>query len=138
MANDNITITTAAKAALSPITVPAPVAAAVAAHVKAKGALPTVPHRERLAFGHTYAAGTFTNCSDHGVQSLVFTLRNLGGIGAVSYRTIAVAIGAQCSALTERAYGAHVKRAKLDPATVRTNTGGRAAKAAAAVVPPVK
>jgi hypothetical protein len=125
-------------APLPTITVPAAVTAAVKAHVAKHGPLPTVAHKERVAFGHAYAAGTFTNTTDHGVQALVFALRNLGGPGAVTYRTIAVAIGAQCSALTERAAGAHARRGKVDASTWRTNTGGRAAKAAAAVPAPTK
>lgn len=135
---DNTNHTTAGNASrpapLPTITVPAAVTAAVTAHVKANGPLPTCSHRERVAFGHTYAAGTFTNTTDHAVQALVFTLRNMAG--KPSYRTIAVAIGAQCSALTERAAGAHARRGKVDPATWRTLTGGRAAQAAAAVTVP--
>jgi hypothetical protein len=107
----------------------------LAAHV---GTLPTSTHPERLAFGHRYAAGTYTSTTDHGVQALVFALRNAGGVGANSYRTVAEAIGAQCSMLTERAYGAHVRRNKLSADEVRTMTGGRAAKAAALVPVPAK
>lgn len=135
---DNTNTIPSTPAALPAITVPPVLVAAVSKYVAANGPLPTSHHAARVAFGHAYPAGTFTSCTDHKVQALVFALRNTGGVGTHSYRTVAAAIGAQCSALTERAYGAHVRRNKLASDQVRTNTGGRAAKLAAAVVPPVK
>lgn len=127
---DNTKTTSTERAALPILTVPADLAAAVTAF----GTLPTKRHEDRVAFGHPYSAGTYTDTTNHEVQRLVWELRTAGH----TYRMIAVAIGAQCSMLTERAAGAHARRAKVDPDTWRTNTGGRAAKAAAAVAPPAK
>jgi hypothetical protein len=101
-------------------------AALLKAALKA-GPLPTKAHEARTAFGRDYPEGTYVDTTDQAVQELVFALRGTGA----TYRTIAVAIGAQCSALTERAARAHARRANVADGW-QAETGGRATKAAVA------
>jgi hypothetical protein len=92
--------------------------------VKANGgAFPTKEYGVKVAFGHTYAAGTYT---DHGVdwvQKLVWDLRQLDE--RPSYRSIAEALGIQCSAITEAVTHGYSRKAKVADDSWKVNTGGR-------------
>lgn len=87
--------------------------------------LPLKQYEEREAFGHVYPAGAYTDHSLPQVQELVYQLRTLPE--KPSYRTIAEAMGLQCSAVSEAICHAFARKNKKGGAW-KVSTGARAGR----------
>jgi hypothetical protein len=103
--------------------------ALVAAALRANGGeFPQVEYPVKEAFGQTYPKGMWTSHKVEWVQKLVWDLRQLrtqDGGEAPSYRSIAEALGIQCSAITEAVTHSFGRKAKVTDDTWKVNTGGR-------------
>lgn len=87
------------------------------------GKFPTKEYGEKVAFGHTYPKGIYTDHTVDAVQKLVWDLRQLPE--RPSYRSIAEALGIQCSAITEAVTHGWARKAKVTDDSWKKETGGR-------------